>query len=62
MQTAYYVDDATRLPQACVSNPHFMWDDAQISKRSWNKDRQISVIINYASINFILHLDILYLR
>ena len=45
MQRAFYVDDCRKLPQACVSSPHFLWDDIQISKRSCNKDREVMVTI-----------------
>lgn len=44
-QRALFVDDCMKLPQACVSNPHFLWDDVQISKGSWNKDREVTVTI-----------------
>ena len=34
-----------KLPQACASNVHFLWDDVQISKGSWNKDREVTMTI-----------------
>ena len=41
-----YTDDCTKLPQSCASNKHFLWDDIQVSKESWNKDREITVTLD----------------
>ena len=44
MQAIYYTPDCRELPQAC-GNEHYLWDDRQLSKGSWNKDREIVVTI-----------------
>ena len=46
MQGAFYSDDCKKLPQSGDSNPHFLLDDIQVSKGSWNKDREITVTID----------------
>ena len=46
MQGAFYSDDCKKLPQSSDSNPHFLLDDIQVSKGSWNKDREITVTID----------------
>ena len=38
VQKAFYTPDCTQLPQS-TANPHYLWDDIQISKSGWNKDR-----------------------
>ena len=43
-QRAYYTTDCMSLPQS-TSNPHFLWDDIQLSKSGWNKDRRLDVEI-----------------
>ena len=45
-QNAYYTDDCTKLPQSCALNRHFLWDNIQVSKGSWNKDREITVTLD----------------
>ena len=42
MQRAFYVADCMQLPQS-TSNPHYMWEDIQISKSGWNTDREVSI-------------------
>ena len=44
MQKAFYTPDCTQLPQS-TANPHYLWDDIQISKSGWNKDREVDVLI-----------------
>ena len=44
LQRAYYTDDYKSLPQS-TSDPHFLWQDIQMSKSGWNKDRQVTVKI-----------------
>lgn len=45
MQSAFYVEDCMQLPQA-TPNPHYMWEDIQISKSGWNMDREVTVEIS----------------
>ena len=40
-QSIFYTPNALERDQADTSNPHFMWDDIQLSKGKVNKDRQI---------------------
>ena len=40
-QSAFYTPNLLKLDQADTSNPHFLWDDIQLSKGKVNKDRQI---------------------
>ena len=42
-QHLYYIPDCTSLQQASSSNPHFLWNDIQLSKGQVNKDRLIQV-------------------
>ena len=37
--------DCTKLPQS-TTNSHFLWDDIQLSKSGWNKDRQVDVLLS----------------
>ena len=42
----YYIPDYRELPQASSDlGIHFLWDDIQLSKSSWNKDREVHVSI-----------------
>ena len=38
----FYTPNCMNLPQSS-SNPHFMWEDIQISKSGYNKDREITI-------------------
>ena len=29
-----------------MAKPHYLWDDIQISKSGWNKDREVDVLIS----------------
>lgn len=44
-QRMLYSPDCRELVQSC-SNMHFLWDDIQLSKGSWNKDRDVSISID----------------
>ena len=48
MQRAFYTPNCMEMPQA-TSDPHYMWEDMQISKSGWNKDREVEVMINGSS-------------
>ena len=45
VQKAFYTADCTQLPQS-TANPHYLWDDIQISKSGWNKDREVDVLLS----------------
>ena len=45
VQKAFYTPDCTQLPQS-TANPHYLWDDIQISKSGWNKDREVDVLLS----------------
>lgn len=42
--TLMYTPDCKSLAQSCQSNPHFIWDDIQLSKGTW-RDRDIKLAI-----------------
>ena len=44
-QHLYYIPDCMSLHQASSSNPHFLWNDVQLSKGQMNKDRLVQVEI-----------------
>ena len=46
MEVIYYTPDSREHAQACVHNLHYLWDDIQLSKGSWNKDRDIIMDID----------------
>ena len=39
MQFMYFTPDCSKLPQHCPENPHFLWEDIQLSKGKLNKNR-----------------------
>ena len=45
VQKAFYTTGCTQLPQSTI-NPHYLWDDIQISESGWNKDREVDVLIS----------------
>ena len=45
LQHLFYTDDVSKLNQSC-DDPHFLWNDIQLSKGQLNKDRLINVEIN----------------
>ena len=46
MQFMYFTPDCSKLPQYCPENPHFLWEDIQLSKGKLNKDRLIEVTVD----------------
>ena len=42
-QNLYFIPDITQLDQCSSDNPHFLWNDLQLSKGQMNKDRLIEV-------------------
>ena len=40
-----YYNDITKLPQFSPSHPHFLWDDVQLGKGSYSKDRMVKFSI-----------------
>jgi len=51
MQAIYYTPDVFKLDEADLSNPHFMWDDIQLSKGKLNKDRLVTVEVASEKVN-----------
>ena len=44
-QRAFYTPNCRELPQSS-GNAHFLWDDTQLSKSRWNKDREVDLTIS----------------
>ena len=44
-QAIMYCCNITKLPQYSPSHPHFFWDDVQLGKGSFSKDRMVKFLI-----------------
>ena len=43
LQCVYHIDDYKTLEQSVESDPHFIWNDIQLSKGKINKDRLLEM-------------------
>ena len=46
MQFMYFTPDYSKPPQYCPENPHFLWEDNQLSKGKLNKNRLTEVTVD----------------
>ena len=56
MQFMYFTPDCFKLPQYCPENPHFLWEDIQLSKGKFNKNRLTEVTVDGEKLKFHYHL------
>jgi len=54
MQCVFYTEDCSKLQQSPNHDPHFMWNDVQLSKGKLNKDRLIEMFIGSIKENLYL--------
>ena len=60
LQCVYHIDDYKTLEQSVESDPHFIWNDIQLSKGKLNKDRLLEMDVGGKKRTYLLSIGTLH--